>query len=170
MAGISNIGAACSTTCGVVVSPSCHHFKINTNASLDVHSVVEALAILKGRLQFTIESGLLSAVLKFDSLLAISATNGENVFLSEVGLIIHDVVELLRSNPGSSVIFVPRSIVVSDNQIPALPLSQFALPPSNSPPSPSWTAVESAAATTIGVEHWSRRDTFILSFIYFHFG
>ncbi|KAL5759437.1 hypothetical protein ACOSQ2_018275 [Xanthoceras sorbifolium] len=81
-------------------------------------AVVEAITILKGRLQFTIESGLLPAALEFDSLLAISATNGENVFLSEVGLIIHDVVELLRSNPGSSVIFVPRSIVVSDNQIP----------------------------------------------------
>ncbi|KAL5828705.1 hypothetical protein ACOSQ3_018173 [Xanthoceras sorbifolium] len=146
---LPSVSDSCSTACGVVVSPSCHHFKINTNTSLDVHSgwlgarivirnhaflvtassaqrigvgfsvlVVEAITILKGRLQFTIESGLLPAALEFDSLLAISATNGENFFLSEVGLIIHDVVELLRSNPGSSVIFVPRSIVVSDNQIP----------------------------------------------------
>ncbi|KAL5750327.1 hypothetical protein ACOSP7_024930 [Xanthoceras sorbifolium] len=120
-------------------APPYYLYKINTDASLDLHSgwsgvsivirnhaglvlassvqrlgvgfsvlVVEIMAILKG-LQFAVESGLVPVVLKSDSSLAVSAINGDTVFLSEVGLIIHDVVELLRSIPSSAVRFVPRS-------------------------------------------------------------
>ncbi|KAL5747907.1 hypothetical protein ACOSQ2_025204 [Xanthoceras sorbifolium] len=110
-------------------APPYYLYKINTDASLDLHSgwsgvsivirnhaglvlassvqrlgvgfsvlVVEIMAILKG-LQFAVESGLVPVVLKSDSSLAVSAINGDTVFLSE----------LLRSIPSSAVRFVPRS-------------------------------------------------------------
>ncbi|KAL5808335.1 hypothetical protein ACOSQ3_029026 [Xanthoceras sorbifolium] len=70
--------------------------------------VAEALVVLKG-LQFALDSGLLLAILETGSLAVITAINNPSAYLSKVGLVIVDIVDLLSSYPGSKVQFVPRS-------------------------------------------------------------
>ncbi|KAL5741774.1 hypothetical protein ACOSP7_028506 [Xanthoceras sorbifolium] len=83
--------------------------------------VAEDLAMLKG-LQFALDSGLLPSILDTDSLAVITAINNPSAYLSKVGLVIIDIVDLLSSCPGSKVQFVPRSANSVD-----LTLARFAL-------------------------------------------
>ncbi|KAL5837651.1 hypothetical protein ACOSQ3_014820 [Xanthoceras sorbifolium] len=55
------------------------------------------------------ESSLIPAVLETDSLGVVAAINSPSNYLSEVGLVIFDIVELLGFCLGSKVQFVPRS-------------------------------------------------------------
>ncbi|KAL5789700.1 hypothetical protein ACOSQ2_004588 [Xanthoceras sorbifolium] len=83
--------------------------------------IAESMAILRG-LQFALSSGLLPALIESDCLLAVSAINSDHVYFFEVGLIIHDIVDLLRCNPGSVVSFIPRSANMAAHH-----LARFAL-------------------------------------------
>ncbi|KAL5758851.1 hypothetical protein ACOSP7_021462 [Xanthoceras sorbifolium] len=70
--------------------------------------VAEALAVLKG-LQCALASSLAPALLETDSLAIVTAVKNPCVYLSEVRLVIADIVDLLGACPGSTVQFVHRS-------------------------------------------------------------
>ncbi|KAK2642329.1 hypothetical protein Ddye_024092 [Dipteronia dyeriana] len=68
--------------------------------------VVEAIAILRG-LIIARDSGLLPCVVEFDALV-VNFINSGVTPLSEVGLVIHDIILFLGNNCDCSISFVPR--------------------------------------------------------------
>ncbi|KAL5759604.1 hypothetical protein ACOSP7_018124 [Xanthoceras sorbifolium] len=81
----------------------------------------EAMGVLRD-LQFAKDSGLLPAMLETGAQVVVTAINNPTVILSEVGLVIHDIVELLRLCPNSRIMFMPRS-----TNLVAHSLAKFAL-------------------------------------------
>ncbi|KAL5742337.1 hypothetical protein ACOSP7_029069 [Xanthoceras sorbifolium] len=90
----------------------------------DGYSVIiaEALAVLKG-LQFALASGLLPAILDYDSLDVVTAIDNPSTYSSEVGLVIIDILEMLGRCPGSKVLHVPRSVNMTAHTLVRFALS-----------------------------------------------
>ncbi|KAL5737298.1 hypothetical protein ACOSP7_030059 [Xanthoceras sorbifolium] len=63
---------------------------------------------IKG-LQLASDLDLLQAIVEADSLDVVIAINNPYVYLSELGLVISEVVDLLSRCPGSKVLYVPLS-------------------------------------------------------------
>ncbi|KAK2646527.1 hypothetical protein Ddye_021722 [Dipteronia dyeriana] len=88
---LGGVLASCSLPVVAVVSPD----------------VTEATAILRGFI-FTKESGLLPCVMESDAQVVVNMINSKNAPLSDIGIIIRDIICFLNCNSECKVVFAPR--------------------------------------------------------------
>ncbi|KAK3183691.1 hypothetical protein Dsin_030977 [Dipteronia sinensis] len=69
--------------------------------------IAKAMAILRG-LQLVVETGLVSATLESDALSVVNTIELKVVPSAKVGVVVHDILYVLRDSNFTSVNFVPR--------------------------------------------------------------
>ncbi|KAK1552567.1 hypothetical protein Q3G72_019260 [Acer saccharum] len=70
-------------------------------------AMAEALAVYRG-LCFARDSGLLPCLVEFDAQMVVKIVNSGSVPLSDIGLLISDILLFLRDHPGCKVVFTSR--------------------------------------------------------------
>ncbi|KAK2635434.1 hypothetical protein Ddye_030226 [Dipteronia dyeriana] len=115
--GRVGIGAIIRDHEGMVLASCAQVIQLNYSPVL-----AEAIAILKG-LRFAVESGIWPCMIESDAQVVVSMINSDLLPLDEIGLVINDIVDLLRSLPQFKVCFISRKANMAVHCLAKLGLS-----------------------------------------------